>query len=187
MIYPKKLNAKKANLIMNIGIPVSAVIIAILFLLNKLYTPDLHWAALSTGGIIYAWITVLYSIKKNNNIANHVVLQTVALSSLAFFIDYKSGFKGWSINLAIPIIIIVANGTMFVLAIASRKKYIQYAICQLFIVVFSLLPLYFILANKTSNNVMSIIALGISGINLIISLALSFGAIKGAVERKFWM
>lgn len=187
MIYPNKLNARKTNLIIDIGIPVSILIVVILFLINKICTPKLHWAALSTGGIIYSWITVLYSIKKNKNIANHVLLQTVALSILTFFIDYKSGFYGWSINLAIPIIIIVANGTMFVLAIASRKRYIQYAICQLLIVIFSLLPLYFILANKASNKIMSIIALGISGVNLIISLSLSFTAIKQAIERKFWL
>lgn len=185
MIYPKKLNAKKANLIIIIGVPFSLLVIAVLYLINNLCTPQIHWASLATGGIIYSWITVLYSINKNRNIAKHVLLQTIALSILAFFVDYKSGNKGWSLNLAIPIIIIIANGTMFVLAITSRKKYIQYAICQLLIVIFSLLPLYFLLTNKATYKVMSIVALGISAINLIISFSLGFGAIRQAMIRKF--
>lgn len=28
-----------------------------------------HWAALANAGIIYTWITVIYSINKNTNIA----------------------------------------------------------------------------------------------------------------------
>ncbi len=187
MIYPKKLNAKKANNIVYIGIIISFIVIAILFYFNTKFTPDLHWAALSTAGIIYTWVTVLYSIRKSNNIADHVLLQTIALSILTFFLDFKSGFRGWSINLAIPIILIIANGTMFVVAIASRRKYMKYVICQIGILIVSLLPLYFLLSNRASNKVMSIIALGISTINLIISLALGSKSFKQAISRNFWI
>lgn len=183
MIYPQKLNAKKADLIVKIGVPITAIIIGILILINSLCTPDLHWAAIAAGGIIYTWITAYYAVKKNHNIADHVLIQLILLSILTAFIDHKLGFKGWSMSISIPILIIVANTTMFVLAIVSRKKYIKYAICQLLIVIFSMMPMVFIFRNMIANKVLSIVALGISAINFALSLALSFGDIKEEVKR----
>ena len=85
-------------------ISVSVGIAIILVLINKLTTPTIPWAALANAGILYSWVVVIYAIKKNINIAGHVLLQLIALSSLTIYIDYVLGMKGWSINLAIPII-----------------------------------------------------------------------------------
>ena len=156
-------------------------------LINKLTTPNIPWAALANGGIVYIWITVIYSIKKNTNIAGHVLIQTLAISLLTVFIDYKLGFKGWSIEIAIPIIIMIANITMLVLTIVSYKKYIKYAIYQLIIVLFSMLPILFIEENMVNNIVLSIIASSISILNFILCLILCAKDIKEAVIRKFHM
>lgn len=185
MIYPQKLSAKETNKILKIEILFSILIAIIFYLLNRIYTPNLHWAALCNGGIIYIWCTVLISIKRNNNIANYILIQLIALSILNFYIDYKLGFQGWSINLSIPILIIIANITMLIVSITSRKKYIKYAICQLLIVIFSMLPLFFIYEGMTSNKTLSFIASIISIINLIISIIFSSNDIKEAMVRKF--
>ena len=136
-------------------------------------------------GIIYIWITVFYSIKKNTNIAGHVLIQAIAISLLTIFIDYKLGFEKWSINIAIPIIIIIANITMLILTIVSYKKYIKYAIYQLIIVLFSMIPVILIGENILENKVLSIVASSISISNLILTLILSAKDVKEAVIRKF--
>ena len=109
MIYPKKLSSKKGELVLKILLLVSILIAILLVVINKLTTPNISWAAIANGGIVYIWIIVLYSINKNVNIAGHVMVQTIAISLLTLFIDYKLGFSGWSINISIPIIIIIAN------------------------------------------------------------------------------
>ena len=156
----------------------SILISLLLILINKLTTPQIPWSALANGGIVYSWITVMYSIRKNINIAGHVLVQTLAISALTLFIDYKLGFKGWSINLAIPIMIIVANITMLVLTIVSYKKYIKYAIYQLIIVLFSMLPIIFMTENMVQIKILSIIASSISIINLVFTLILSSKDVK---------
>lgn len=40
-------------------------------------------------------VTVIYSINKNINIGGHVLIQTIAISLLTIYIDYKIGFKAW--------------------------------------------------------------------------------------------
>ena len=131
------------------------------------------------------WIIVIYSIKKNTNIAGYVLLQTFAISLLTAYIDYKIGWKAWSINIAIPIMIIIANITMLVLTIISHKKYIKYAIYQLVIVIFSMLPVILISEHLIENKILSMIASGICFINFILCLVLCTKDIKEAVIRKF--
>ena len=185
MIYPKKLSSKKKDLIFKILLICSVILGLILILINKLTTPKVPWAALSNAGIIYIWITVFYSIRKNINIAGHVLVQAIAISLLTVFIDYKLGFEKWSINIAIPIIIMIANVTMLVLTIVSYKKFIKYAIYQLIIVLFSMIPVILLSENVLENKVLSIVASSISVLNLVITLALSAKDVKAAIIRKF--
>lgn len=166
-------------------ISVSVGIAIILVLINKLTTPTIPWAALANAGILYSWVVVIYAIKKNINIAGHVLLQLIALSSLTIYIDYVLGMKGWSINLAIPIMIMIANLTMLVLTIVSYKKYMKYAMCQLVIVLLSMLPVLLVTEHIVEDKTLSIVATGISVLNFLLCLMLAARDIKEAILRKF--
>lgn len=185
MIYPQKINARKSSIIIKSLILVSILLGIILVVINKTITPKIHWAAMCNAGIIYIWVTVMYSINKNVNIAGHVMIQTIAISVLTTYIDYLLGFKGWSINLAIPILITIANVSMLVLTIISYKKYIRYAIYQLIIVIFSIIPIFLIYENIANYKELCYIATGISILNLLITLILSQKDVTEAVKRKF--
>ena len=187
MLYPKKLSSKKSNLLIKILLGVSLIIAIILAIINKLTTPEIHWAALTNSGIIYIWITVRYSINKRTNIAGHVMIQAIAISLLTTYIDYNLGSKGWSLEISIPIIIIIANVTMLVLTIVSHRKYVRYAIYQLVICIYSLIPIYFIQKELIDNYILSYVAIGISIVNFILTIILSAKDVKEAVVRKFHM
>ena len=187
MIYPQKLSSKKGEAVFRILLFTSIALGIILFLVNKLTTPKIHWAALANCGIIYAWITVIYSIKRGTNVAGHVMLQTIIISAVALYVDDRLGFKGWSISMGIPIILIVANSTMLILTIVTCKNYIKYAIYQLMIVLISLTSMWMIWDRFMSLRILSDIAILISVINLLISLILCFKDVKEAVVRKLHM
>ena len=187
MLYPKKLSSKKSNLLIKILLGVSLLIAIILTIINKRTTPKIHWAVLTNSGIIYAWITVIYSINKRTNIAGHVMIQAIAISILTTYIDYSLGFKGWSLEISIPIIIIIANVTMLVLTIVRHRKYVRYAIYQLIICIYSLIPIYFMKENLIDYYILSYVAIGISIINFILTIILSARDVKDAIIRKFHM
>jgi len=187
MIYPKKLSSKKGQKIINISLIISVILSIMLIVINKVTTPNIHWAALTNCGIIYIWITVLYSIKKSRNIAGHVLLQTIIISLAILYIDKKIGFSGWSINIGVPIVLIIANIAMLILTLISYKKYIRYAICQLLIVLMSIISIVFITNKLIEFQILSIIALIISILNLAITFILCYKDIKEAIIRKFHM
>lgn len=187
MIYPQKLNSKNSDKIFYIAILISIVIGVLLIIINKLTTPKIDWASLANCGIIYIWITVIYSIKKSTNIAGHVLLQSLITSAVTLYIDYVTGKNGWSVKIAIPIILMVANTTMLILTIINHKRYIKYAIYQLIIVFISFIPIILMIKNGMKPGVLIIIGTSISILNFNLSIILCFKDIKEAIVRKFHM
>lgn len=187
MIYPQKLNSKKGEIILKVFVFSSIILAFILLLINKLTTPNVPWAQIANCGIIYTWIVVIYSIRRNTNIGGHVLLQILAISLALLYIDKRLGYLGWSMNLGIPIVLIASNVTMFVLTIISYKKYIKYAIYQLVIVLLSILPFIIMSMKNIELSILGIVAIGVSILNFIVTICLCYKDIKEAVLMKVHM
>ncbi len=172
MLYPEISNIKKSNKIIKSLMVVSVLVSIILLILNAFIKPQLHWSFLFIVGIVYIWVTTIYSIKKNVNIASHVMLQMLCVSILIVLVDVIIGYKGWSLIIGIPIIVIVANLTMLILTIISHKKYVKYVIYQAIIFIFTIALLFGILIGIIKINILYIIAFGIGIISMIMSFSL---------------
>ena len=119
MIYPKKISSKKVDTFINIFRICILLISILLLIINKLTTPRIYWSHLCILGFIYIYLTVRYSIASTRNIAGYVTIQTILLALLIYFIDYRLGYRGWSINIAFPILIInKLNALIFFLALS---------------------------------------------------------------------
>lgn len=184
-LYPEISNIKKNNIVIKIMILLSVLISGICILVNYLVDEYLHWSAICIAGIIYAWVTILYSIKNNVNIASHVMLQTIAISILTIVIDITIGYRGWSVELALPIIISIANITIFVLYLITRRKYIKYIIYQVVVFVFSMIPLGSLIIGFTNNILPTAISTFIALMALICTVMFSSREVKDELERRF--
>ena len=187
MLYPKKINARKTDLIIKIAIFISFLVGVGLVIINRFATPNIRWAGYCNAAIIYVWVTVLYALNRNVNMASHLFIQMVALSALCVYFDIRLGFEAWSINIAIPLIVITINIIMLILSIVSFNNFIRYAFFQLIIIVASLVPIFLVYENMINDKTLSIVATVISGVNLLFSLIFHFKDIKTEVARKFHM
>lgn len=172
MLYPKLSNVKRNNIIFIASIAISVIIINILLIINVLVSKTNHWSMLCIAGIIYAYGTVIYTKKRNVNIASNVFAQCLLVSLLILAIDYFLGYRGWSINIAIPIVVIVANSTLMILTIISRKRYIRYAVYHMLTFLFSMIPLILLLSGILENKVLTIVSSGIAGLSLLLTIIL---------------
>ena len=185
MIYPKKINSKKIDNFLKI-FKLSVILISILLLIiNKLTTPSIYWSHLCIFGFIYIYLTVRYSITRRSNIANHIMIQTILLSILMYFIDYRIGYKGWSLNISLPILIIISNIAMFIITIINYKHYEKYATSQLIIVLLSLLIIGSVYKGYITANSLINISIIISIFNFVVSLILCHRDFKEEIIRKF--
>ena len=172
MLYPQKINAKKTDFIIKVAILITFIVGFMLVIINRFATPNIKWAGYFNAGMAYVWITVLYSLKRNVNIASHFFIQMVALSALCVYFDIRMGFQAWSINLAIPMIVIITNITMLILSIASFKNYARYAFFQVLIVILSLVPIFLVYEHLVNDKTLSVFASGLSIFNLIIKFSI---------------
>ena len=184
MIYPKKIKSKKIDSFFKKFTYILIFILIILLIINKLTTPNIYWSALCIFGFIYIYLTVRYSVTRKNNIANHVMIQTILLAVLMYFIDYRIGYKGWSINISMPILIMIANTAMFIITIISFKHYEKYATSQLIIVLLSLSIIYFIYKGYVKANSLINISIIISIFNFLVSLILCHRDFKEEIIKK---
>lgn len=166
--YPLIGDRKKDNITIKILLGLSLLAIFTCVLIDFLTKPPFHWSILSIIGILYTWVTTLYSIKKNVNIASHVMLQTICTSLLLVIIDYTIGYRNWSITWGIPMIVTVANVTLTCLFIVMRKKYIKYIIYHLIILVVSIIPVILLFMGKLTSTIPTVI----SSITTIVTLTL---------------
>jgi len=172
MLYPRIINIKKSSIAMKIMLGISIIIILCSFLINILVTPKIKWSFLVMLGILYAWITTLYSIRNNVNIASHVLLQTIVILILVYLIDKTIGYKGWSIDIGMPIIIGIANITMIILTIVSRKRYFKYSIYQMLLSLVSIFIIVLLILKAKYKIISVSIVGGIAAVTFILSIIL---------------
>ena len=168
-LYPNIINVKTSDVVINLLTIISEVVCILSVILNAMLTPNFKWSFIVILGIVYSWITVMYSIKKTVNIASHVLLQTFIDSIVVILLDLIIGYKGWAIAIAWPIIICTENITMLVLTIVTRKKYFKYAIYQ--IMLFALNTL--LIAVIAINNPHKILPISLTSITSVITLVLA--------------
>ncbi|MBO1004651.1 DUF6320 domain-containing protein [Pseudogracilibacillus auburnensis] len=74
--------------------------------------------------VFYLWVLIGHTIISRKNFGSKIHLQIFALSFLFLVIDLNSGFERWSVNIVIPIIILL--GTFLIsLKIATEKMFVN--------------------------------------------------------------
>ncbi|MFA9465529.1 MAG: DUF6320 domain-containing protein [Velocimicrobium sp.] len=145
------------------------------------------WSLISAAAIIYAMLTVYYSILRNSNLASKILVQTIGASVLCIIIDNVIGYKGWSINFVIPALILVSNLVVIVLMIVNPMKRQTYFMYQLTITIFSILSFALCFTPIITKKGFAIVA----GITCILSLigSILFGdkGLKNELIRRFHM
>lgn len=185
MLYPEIINVKKANVILKMMIFISIIVSAICIFINIIINKRLSWSILVISGIIYSWITTMYSIKKNINIASHVMLQTISMSFLLVIIDLAIGYKGWSLNIALPIVISVSNITMMILTVITYNKYFKYAIYEVIIFLWSLIPILLVIFKVITILVPTVLSIAISIFTLVTTTLMCGKDLREKLERVF--
>ena len=187
MLYPKLNNVKRNNIILIISIAISIILIDVLLLINVLVDKTNHWSLLCVAGILYVYGTIIYTKKRNINIASNVFVQCLLVSLFIIAIDYFIGFSGWSLNISIPIVVIVANSTLMILTIVSRKRYMKYAMYHVLTFLFSMIPLVLMFMGIIQNKVLTIVSSSIATFSLLLTIILCGRAMWIETKKRLHM
>ena len=161
---------------------------AVLLLINYFTYSGVKWSLICGGVFLYCFLTLIYSIDNQNaGFRSKVLIQSVALAVLLVLIDHIIGYRGWSVNYAIPCIIIIMDVAIVVLMLVNLDYWQSYIVLLLFMVTASLVLLGLSLVHVVKHPILSFVALGISVLEF--SMTLIFGGKKASNElkRKFYV
>lgn len=184
--YPViRFDTKKFHLLMNSFLFLAVALGLTLIVVNVFTFHGLWWSFISTGVIIYACVTLLFSVQHNTNPAAKILVQTLLAQVLAVLIDVVIGYQGWSVNYAVPGILLLADASMLVLMIVNFMNWQSYILFQIEYVLFSLIPVVLAVCGVITRPLLTVTALVCSV--LILAGTMIFGDRKAKNEliRRF--
>lgn len=144
------------------------------------------WSLISIGAIAYVAMTVRYSIVRRASLAGILVRQSLGVQVLLILIDYLTGFHGWSVNYAIPSLILFDVIAIVFMILLNRMNWQSYFMYQIAITVFSFIPLIFWAVGWTTRPFMSVLAVLLSVAVLAVTVILGDRSVKKELKRRFY-
>ena len=184
--YPAiEVNPHKYNILKRTFLFISILTASTSVITNYLTYHGVIWSAITIAAIIYLWVLMAYSIKRNRTIASQILVQVLCVSSLTVIMDSSIGYVGWSVNYVIPEIIILANISVLVLIIVNRMYWQTYVLNQMVIAVCGLIPGVLYLCGLIQVPLPTIIATATSFIVLVFTMIFGDKTIKSELKRRF--
>lgn len=184
--YPAiEVNLHKYNIVKRLFMFVSILSAVGSVITNYLTYNGVMWSLITISAIIYFWTIMRYSIKRNRNIASHILVQLICISILTVVMDYSIGYSGWSVNNVIPEIIILANVAVLILVFVNRMYWHTYVINQIVIAICGLIPGILLLCGLITVIMPTVIATATSFLVLVIMIIFGDKTIKSELKRRF--
>lgn len=165
-VFPQIPPFYESHLALKIMIFISIIALVVSFGINMIFPSDINWPILFMFAVISIWGGLFIIVQKRYHIPKKIVWQVIIISILAVFWDYKTGWRGWSLDYVIPIACVSAMIIMYVTAKImhlSNRDYITYILLD---GLFGIIPVIFIIFDLVNVVYPSIISVGFSIISL---------------------
>lgn len=136
--YPDvKAVSKKLTFVVRLYSFLAIIIEAALITINYLTYRGIWWSAISGISILYFFITLKYSLQKNNGYKTVILVQLVGAVLLIIAADMIVGYQGWSVNYVLPSAILLLNATIGILMVVNLSNWQSYLLMQILTVLLS--------------------------------------------------
>ncbi len=131
---------RRAVRILNLALLVTAALCGLLNLATYRMIP-VKWSFLAMGGIAYVAMTLRYSVMRLASAAGTIVRQSLGIQVLLVLADVLNGGLGWSVDYAIPCMILFDVVAVVLLMAVNRTNWQNCFMYQIALTVFSFIPL----------------------------------------------
>lgn len=160
-------------------------LVVISAMVNWIMTPTILWSHYVAGGTLTAWILTTVGYKKRRNLLKNALWQLILISAGLIIWDFATGWRGWSLDIALPAAIILTLGAMIVLIACFGMDSPEYMIYVLTCTLFGFLPLILSLFHLIHFQMPMIICTGISVLSLAAFIIFQWSGVKNELIKKF--
>ena len=181
--YPDvKAVSQKLTFVVRLYSFLAIVIEAALVIINYLTFRGIWWSAISGISILYFFITLKYSLQKNNGYKTVILVQLVGAVLLVIAADNIVGYQGWSVNYVLPSAILLLNATIGILMIVNLANWQSYLLLQILTVLLSCGCVLLWKFGVIKSPILTLTALAVSLCMLLGTLI--FGELRAKTELK---
>ncbi|MEY8320236.1 DUF6320 domain-containing protein [Lachnospiraceae bacterium 46-61] len=130
------------------GLFITLVALAICIGINLSRPQDGWWVLFVLAGSACFWFSVSIAMKKWHNIPKNILWQFIILSIVAVFWDFKTGYRGWSLNYVLPFLCIGTIISTALLAYFLKLHTSEYILYLILDAISALIPLILLLKHK---------------------------------------
>lgn len=163
------------------------VIEVILCVINYYNYKGVKWSLITGSIIMYLIVTMRYAVNKRNGHIKKLFVQMIGVLFLVIAIDMVLGYSGWSLNMGVPIIIIIVDIIIVICMIVNHENWPSYLLMQLFIVALSIVHMILYFTGIVKGPVLPWTAFGISSILFTSCVFIGGRRAKNELKRRFYI
>lgn len=184
--YPDvKAVSQKLTFVVRLYSFLAIVIEVALVIVNYLTFRGIWWSAISGISILYFFITLKYSLQKNNGYKTVILVQLVGAVLLVIAADNIVGYQGWSVNYVLPSAILLLNATIGILMIVNLANWQSYLLLQILTVLLSCGCVLLWKFGVIKSPILTLTALAVSLCMLLGTLIFGERRAKTELKRRF--
>ena len=178
---------KKFNLFFKIFIFASICACVICVALNIMLFKSVWWSVFVVLGVVCVWISLFIAVQKRRNIPKNLVYQVFFASVISVIWDAVTGWKGWSLDFAVPCVCIAAMIAMAVLAFVLNIQIQDFIIYFVVNIIFGIIPTIFLIFNMVHIIYPSVICIAGSIITLAALIVFEGANMLSELKKRFHM
>lgn len=185
-MYPNvRTMTRRLALLSRIYLFVAILVEALLIYLNVLSDSEMFWSAIPGLAMLYGYLVLRYAILGKSGYKGKIIVLTLIAILMVVAIDFVVGYRGWSVNYALPSAILLVDAGILILMCINRRNWQSYMMWQIFMILCSVVPLVLYAVGIVTASLFALLAFAFSAALFLGTLIIGDRRARTELRRRF--
>lgn len=185
-MYPNvRTMTRRLALLSRIYLFVAILVEALLIYLNVLSDSEMFWSAIPGLAMLYGYLVLRYAILGKSGYKGKIIVLTLIAILMVVAIDFVVGYRGWSVNYALPSAILLVDAGILILMCINRRNWQSYMMWQIFMILCSVVPLVLYAVGIVTVPLLALLAFAVSAALFLGTLIIGDRRARTELRRRF--
>ena len=185
-MYPNvRMITRRLALLSRIYLFVVILVEALLIYLNVLSDSEMFWSAIPGLAMLYGYLVLRYAILGKSGYKGKIIVLTLIAILMVVAIDFVVGYRGWSVNYALPSAILLVDAGILILMCINRRNWQSYMMWQIFMILCSVVPLVLYAVGIVTAPILAVLAFAFSAALFLGTLIIGDRRARTELRRRF--
>lgn len=185
-MYPNvRTMTRRLALLSRIYLFVAILVEALLIYLNVLSDSEMFWSAIPGLAMLYGYLVLRYTILGKSGYKGKIIVLTLIAILMVVAIDFVVGYRGWSVNYALPSAILLVDAGILILMCINRRNWQSYMMWQIFMILCSVVPLVLYAVGIVTAPLLALLAFAFSTALFLGTLIIGDRRARTELRRRF--